>query len=469
MEGKRRLLTNLMALGLGTACSKLAVFLLMPLYTAALTPADFGAVDILINTAVLLIPLCSLYAPESVFRFAAGGEEEAQVLSVGGWLLRRGSLALLLILPIMALVAPLRAFLWHLILYVVAAILHSYYSHILRARGQYGFFAVQQIFCTLATVLLAYLLLTVLELGAAGYLAAVYLADAVTAAILHGYLRPKAQKERDGRLQGAMLRYGLPLIPTATLWWVISALDRYVLLWQHGRGAVGLYAAACKLPAFITLASGIFLEVWHFVALRTDEKERRSVFDRVYALFLPALVLLALMLILGGRFLLRALVAADFEKAAIYLPFITVAMLFSALSSFLGSIYTVRLRTGATLATAALGAAVHTVACFLLIPRLGAWGAIVATAASYLAVFARRAVDCHRFMPFSLRLSQLALSLGGLILTAACMAFGRIGWAFVSAPAALAPFWRELLTAFCFVYENIKTFCRISTKKGKHP
>ena len=120
---------KLVSLGIGTACSKLAVFLLMPLYTAALTPSDFGRVDILINTAVLLLPLCSLYAPECVFRFVVGGEDEERVLAVARRLLLWGGGLMAVILPLLGVFASVRPYWIHLVLYVLAATFHSLETH----------------------------------------------------------------------------------------------------------------------------------------------------------------------------------------------------------------------------------------------------------------------------------------------------------------------------------------------------
>ena len=77
MRTKETLLSRSLLLGAATGISKVAVFLLMPLYTAYLTPAAFGAADIIAGTAVLLLPFVSFNAPEAVFRFRAGGDRGA--------------------------------------------------------------------------------------------------------------------------------------------------------------------------------------------------------------------------------------------------------------------------------------------------------------------------------------------------------------------------------------------------------
>ena len=157
MSKKGQLLSNALFLGVASAVSKLTVFFMLPVYTAYLSPAAFGTVDVLVNTAVLLLPLVSFGAPEAIFRFIAGGEAEGAVLAAGGRMLRFGLLLLVPVLPILFLFDVLRPYLLHLVLYVCLSVLHGYLSHLLRARGRYGLYAAQQVFCTALTVTLAYL------------------------------------------------------------------------------------------------------------------------------------------------------------------------------------------------------------------------------------------------------------------------------------------------------------------------
>ena len=90
MSREGRLFSNTLLLGGGAALCKLLSMLLLPLYTAALTPAEFGTVEIFVTTAVLLIPVASCYAPQALFRFVAQGEEGS--VFVGGILMLFGFL-----------------------------------------------------------------------------------------------------------------------------------------------------------------------------------------------------------------------------------------------------------------------------------------------------------------------------------------------------------------------------------------
>ena len=468
MHKKGLLLTNVVLLGLGAVFSKLTSFWMMPLYTAYLLPADYGTADILINTAVLLLPFVSLSAPEAVFRFVAGGEEESEVLAVGRRLLTFGFSILVAVMPLLALFEVLRPFLLYLFCYVAFSVLHGYFAHLLRARGEYGLYAIQQVFCAAATVALAFLFLPALRLGVRGYLMAVFLADALTALILFGYLfhrRQGARRRPSRALLRSVLRYAVPLIPTATLWWVLAVSDHYVLLLFHGKALTGLYAAAGKLPALLTFASSVFLEAWHFAAIRESEESRAVLFERIYGALLPVLVLFVAGLILFSPFLVSLLFSAEFEETARYVPLLSVAATFSALSSFLGSVYVVKLRSGASLLTAFIGAVVNVALDLAWIPRRGALGAMMATLVSYIVVFAWRAAHCKRVMPFDQRLEKLAFSAVFLLLCALLVTDGYFPPAICIGGLAILPFWREIDDSVRFLVAYGKKILRISTKK----
>lgn len=469
MSKKGRLLSHIAVLGIGAVLSKAAVFFMMPIYTAHLTPADFGTADIVVNTAVLLLPFVSLSAPEAVFRFAAGGYDEQAVVTVGKKLLKIGFLILMVALPFLSLFEILRPFLLHLLCYVLFSVIHGFLSHLLRARGQYGLYAVQQVFCTLTTVALAFLFLPVLDMGVGGYLMAIFLSDALTAAILWGYLR------RDGGATGSqapkgllrsMLRYAIPLIPTATLWWILAVSDHYILLFFHGEAQTGVYAAAGKLPALLTFAAGVFLEAWHFAAIREGEESRGKLFERIYGALLPVLILFVLALILFSRLLVDVIFAAEFEGAAVYVPFLSVAAMFSALSSFLGSVYVVKLRSGASLLTALVGGIVNVALDLAWIPAHGAIGAMSATLISYIAVFLWRAAHCYRVMPFSQRLGKLTFSTVLLVLASLLIIGERRAPATACGILAFLPFGREIDDSVRFLINYGKKMLRISTKKA---
>jgi O-antigen/teichoic acid export membrane protein len=103
------------------------------------------------------------------------------------------------------------------------------------------------------------------------------------------------------------------------------------------------------------------------------------------------------------------------------MPVLLVATVFSSLVTFIGSIYTVKKRTTMSFVTAAFGAGLNIVLNFIMIPKMGAQGAGIATAISYFAVFALRALHSKKFMPFDLKALKLAFNTLAVVLQAVFM------------------------------------------------
>lgn len=460
MKKQGSLLSHTVTLGVAAAVSKAIAFFLMPFYTAYLTPADFGTADILVDTAILLLPFVSLNAPEAVFRFLADSknEEEKNVISSGFLFLIIGFLLLLLALPLSRFLTVLHTHLPYLLAYVTASVLRSFFAHVVRAKGRYLLYAFQQLLCALLTALLQVVFLAVLHLGVVGYLLGVIIADATVAVMLLFFVKPWrffSLRALRGKRFFAMLAYALPLIPTAVLWWVTSISDRYILLHYYGSESIGLYAAAARIPTVLTFAVGIFLEAWQYTVIRERESGRAELFGRIYDMLLPLSIGAAAFLILLAEPLVSLIYAPEYAGSIPLIPFLTLASLFSALSGFLGSVYTVKLRSLASLLTALCSATLNLVLNFLLIPTHGALGAAFATLVAYFALFSVRLWHSGRYLVFSRHFGKLLISLGFLLL--ASYAAMRDVFVIALLPAVLAPlpFVREIFTGAAFLCQRL--------------
>lgn len=68
----------------GNMLTKLIQFLLLPMYTALLTTAQYGFGELVNNTAELLYPLCCLGVYEGVFRYSIDRDSDKKaVFSTG--------------------------------------------------------------------------------------------------------------------------------------------------------------------------------------------------------------------------------------------------------------------------------------------------------------------------------------------------------------------------------------------------
>ena len=114
----------------------------------------------------------------------------------------------------------------------------------------------------------------------------------------------------------------------------------------------------------------------------------------------------------------RLLVAESFFESWRYVPFLILAMSFSCLVTFLGTVYNTAKKNAMVTITTFIGAVLNVLFNWLLIPRFGANGAAFATFFSFLVVFVVRAVNSRRYISISMQPLRIVLSL--VLLLAQC-------------------------------------------------
>ena len=401
----QRLASNTLLFGLSRFGSSLLPFLMVPLYTRVFTHEQYGLRDLLTASANLIIPIISICIHEAVIRFGLEkGRRRSDVFTTSVLVILIGYGVLLLAHPLLAMVEHHQGYLIYIYLYTLAAALRSSVTHYVRAVGYVKLFAVDGVSTTLLTVVLNVIFLLPLDMGVAGFLLATIIADTFSALSLTLLLRlHKIFSIRYLRRETfwAMVRYSIPLMPTAVFWWVTNLSDRYLVTLLIDLEATGLYSAAGVVPRVITLVSTIFIQAWQISAFgefETTRAERERFYTTVFRSYCTLVLVAASGLILLARPIMRILVAPDFYPAWIYLPFLVLSVAFSCLVTFLGTIYKAHKSNRMVGITTFIGAAANIGLNFLLIPVLGANGAALATFASFFLVFLIRAVDTRRFM-----------------------------------------------------------------------
>ena len=440
MGRNKRLLSNTVILGAGTFASKVLVFLLMPLYTAVLSTAEFGVADILTQTANLLMPLAAVGICDAIFRFVldtGNGEDDGMLARKGIFssavaVLLIGGAATLALVQLLRFFSVFDGYVFLIAAYVICANLHLAAANFLRAIGKTTLFAVQGIINTALTIGLNLLFLLVFEMGTLGYVLSVVISDLVMTAMiffvarLYKYLSPSSISKQTVR---SMLKFSIPYIPTTIMWFVTSASDRYIVTAYRGSAENGLYAAAYKLPTILLLICGVFIEAWQFSVVKdADEKERADFFGDVFRNYMGVIFMGASVLIAGSTVLTRLLLAESYYSSYRYVPVLVIAMTFSALVTFLGSVYFVEKKSVMSMLTSMAGAVINIILNFMLIPTKGAMGAAVATAISYFAVYVIRVIDTRNYLKFNMHSVRVAINTAILIAQTVILIAGFKYW-----------------------------------------
>ena len=271
-----------------------------------------------------------------------------------------------------------------------------------RGSGHVKLFAIDGILATVTYLLFTMLFLGVFKWGVTGYILAIVASDfcsvlffTVTAK-LYRYVRFKGVRRQTGR---DMLRYCVPMIPTIILWWIINVSDRYMVTYFVGSSANGLYSAASKIPNLVIMCASVFTDAWQLSAVdEYNNKDTARFFSKIFRVYCGGTFFVASFLILTCKIITKVLVADAYFDSWQYVPVLIISTVFSCLVNFLASIYMAEKKNIMAMVTALTGAVTNVVLNLILIPRMGANGAAVATACAFVVVFLTRSRDTRRFI-----------------------------------------------------------------------
>ena len=398
MNRYKALAKNTAIFAVGTFGSKILSFIMVFFYSRAMQTAEFGTLDIIINSGSLMLPICMLGIQNAIIRFGLDNEyKKDEVFSVGFVSVGLGLALLALASPLIMQLAELKQYIFYLYAYVLMSSLRHICSYFVRAIGRPKLYAADGIFSTFMTCALTIIFLIPLKMGIRGYLLAIILADFSSVIFLSLKARLYKYVNFGGfnvSLAKKMLAFSLPLIPTSLLWWVVNVSDRYFVQYMVSASANGLYSVAYKVPTILTLISVIFLDAWQISAVEENSSDTRNRFySNIFTSFQGAIFILSSGLILFAKFITYILLDSSYYPSWKFIPFLLLATVYSCFVQFLGNIYLAEKRSVATLITTLIGAILNLILNFLLIPIWGPNGAAIATCISYFVVYAVRAVD----------------------------------------------------------------------------
>jgi O-antigen/teichoic acid export membrane protein len=434
----RALLRGSLIYTLGNFLPRVGAFLLLPIYTAAMTPAEFGIFSLMLSLSGLLAIGYRLGLEGALLRFHFDVEPVrrpslyvtlAAVTTVAAVVL--SGLAALVLGPSFDRLFPGVPFVPYglLALAITAATAFQYVpASLFRATERPGRFLVFALGTFALAVGGTLLFVLALQMGAVGGLLA-QLVSGIGVVATTAYILGRMRRGRvDRELAERALRFGLPLVPHGLAAWVLNLSDRWLIGLLIGlsavaaQAAIGIYSFGYVIGQSIALVAMSFNAAWVPVwYARGDAEHGPALLREMTSLVMAGLAALAVGVAVLAPELTRLLATARWgEGAAVaseVIQVVTVASLVYGLYFMLVSTIFLRRRTaGLPLLTLAAGAT-NVAANLVLIPRVGLMGAAWSTLAGYLVLTTLTWWYARRDYPVTLDLRRLALIGGGVVAT----------------------------------------------------
>lgn len=373
----------------GSLLSKLALFFMLPLYTAHLPTGELGAFDAATAVAVLLSSFLFLDIGVGVMRFYLSRTSEAEgdtVLRAGLFLILASTL-LYLFVTVVLCVAFHVTYASLLVLYGLCHALFSAGGSFARAKGYTVLYAMAGLLSTLLQVALNLFLILGLHLG----IVSLYIAYAVgagTGALLlfwrcraHKLLRFTKEVRAMAR---RIFRFCLPLGAGAAAFWVLNSANRVLVNHFVDNEAGGIYTVSLRFAQIVIFVATCFQFAWQELSFARGYGKGEAPHDGAYytaKLDLLARVAIAATLCLipaarVGLWLLPGFIAPAYGEAITFIPLALCGAMLAVFAGFLEPIFGALQKTGCLLLTTTVGAIFNlAVSTVLMKNGFGAWGA----------------------------------------------------------------------------------------------
>lgn len=396
----KKLFGNSIIFAIGNLGSKLMQFIMVPIYSYTLTTTEFGKVDVITSLIALLLPIVCFDIFDAAFRFALDkNENKIKILSSSLMLSIVSSIFVLIVSVILSKFIKNYPVMYAGI-FLIVSIFYSLISNFARAIGFVKEYAISGIINTLGMGICNILLLVVFHTGMNGYMLSLILGQFITIIYLlisTSIKRMIILKSVDFHKLNDMLKYSLPLIPNTLAWWLNSTSDRFFIIGMIGASANGIYAMASKIPSFMSTFTSIFYQSWQIsVVEEFDKKNSKDFINSVFEGFVSLLFLTSFLLIGFIRPIFKLIINNSYYEGWTLGPLLFLAVIYTSIASFLGTVYTASKKTTRVLITTIYGAILNVLLTVVLIKVIGIYGAAIANSVSFFVVSLLRYRDIYK-------------------------------------------------------------------------
>ncbi len=407
-------------------------FFLIPVYTRAFAPAEFGVVDLLTTVQRLALLTVTLEIAQAVFRFVLDTPDQSErrlytstafwfstimygLFTLVGWALAEPFSRLLLRAD--GLADVFRAAL----VMIWTAGTFNMFQNQLRVQLKSRLYTVVSVVDAAVSMGLTILLIIIFRTGVMGVVVGQTVGLLLGAVIAWWFTREDFALLFDRRKLAEMLRFSLPLVPSSIGIFVYLYVDRLTINALMTTADVGLFGVGYRIAAIVSLLMfGFQLALTPVVFSQHRDPNTPPALARIFRLFVALALLLVIALSLFSREILLLLTTPDYAAAWSVVPLLVPATVLSSMYVFAPGL-SIAKKTGIIAAINLAGAVLNTILNLSLIPPLGIEGAALATLLSTAAVFAAYMVFSQREYPAPHRWLPL---LAGVVMTIAVVALG---------------------------------------------
>jgi O-antigen/teichoic acid export membrane protein len=352
-----------------------------------------------------------------------------------GWSILATMLTLLLLFPWKESIFRRYDVVWSYIflslLSNIPLVVLQYSLDVLRLRFSPWLFTFVSAWKNLAGVLTGLFMILVLKWGLLGLFWGNLLGLIIAIPLGIWFIRQEIGFTFDRSVAQEIIRFGYPFIFAGLAYWVFGSMDRWMLGWLSNNTEVGLYSIAFKFSTILIFINAAIGQAWSPYAMKVyaEDPGYRLTFSKALSISFLGLTLVGCLVSVFGLEMLRLITPEAYWPAANTIGILTMGMVLAGTTQITALGISIERRTklfGVGSWTAAL---LNLFLNWLLIPKLGALGAGIATFLSYLLLSSFYLFWSQRLHPIPLRAKELSCSMALMALSLLVSFYlNRLNW-----------------------------------------
>lgn len=414
MRDTSKLLKNSVIYLLGNVLSKMLTFLMLPLYTKYISPADYGYYD-LANTYVNLIATVMCFEIWStIMRYMLDKEyrdNKAKPVTNGLTIYLGSTILIVLIFIGVNSVLHLQ-YASLILLYGISLCLHNLYGYIARGYGLNTLFAVSGVVSTLINASLNILLIIVLHVDYKSLYIAYIVSVVVQCLILESKVHlfgTVSINLFDRKLFFDMLKFTLPLCLNTGAFWFLTSYGKTVVSTNLSVADNGYYSVASKFGLIIQLVSSCFIASWQELAFAKGKTAANDdYYEYMLGLFIKYLFVASCLILPCVFIVFPIMIDSQYSQAVNIVPIYLLATMLNAFSSFLTAIFGAIKKTKVLFTSTLIGCLVNIILVHVLIEKIGIHAASVSMFFGFLVCVIIRIIILKKSIRLKLDMKRIA-------------------------------------------------------------
>lgn len=411
----KRLIDTTIIYFIANFSTRILSFLLLPLYTSHLSPADYGSVDMVFTLAQFLTPVITLNLTNAAFRFLVdveSFEEREKIISSAFFTIAGIALVFLVICTAIAIISKdIILFLGGI--YIVTTCINSFMMQMYRGIKRNKTYAAMGVAHSFLQIMLNVLFVVGLQIKSLALLLSPILSCGVCVLILMllgGFYRHINIKAVSRSQLKPLLRFSLPTVPETLIWWFLTGFAKMYLSTTHGEATLGIYAVASKFSDLLVAIYSIFNLAWAEMAYASyKEKNRDEIYSLAYNNLTKVMLCCIMVLLPLTRLCISWFLNESYLSGVVYMPVLYVMAYINILSTYYGSGFQSAKKTNGILISSLIGVAVNVPLCLILIPCFDVWGTVIALFAANIALLISKKIMARRFFTIAVDYNFLFL------------------------------------------------------------